>query len=490
MEVSALHPSNLEALAIPQFGELSRAERDMLRAAAKGDFPSFGNSAIWDDPSNDPAQADSWGGERVIRAELIRWLCLNEEASRQVDVRGVRVAAAKITGKLDLSYATVRFPLALLRCCLTADALLTHVRIPELVLNGSRTRCLLAEGAEVNGNLLLQQGFSAEGEVRLIAAHIGSSLNCRGSTFSNPTSPVSGGCSDPHEGNNRGKAIRADRIKVEGGIFLNKGFKADGEVMLNGASVGGDLSCKGGTFKNLSAHALTAENADVAGSVFLNDGFNAYGTVDLLGAKIGASLNCFNAIFDRVLLVQLVVKGIFIWSQVQNATVVQLDLRNATVGAMADDEKSWPARGYLHLDGFEYGRISGTPTVEDSFGEEYPDEEFKELAKSLTEQPVKDSPTDARTRLRWLDRDTQFALQPYRQLAKVLNAMGDDEGSQQVLFEMEDRARAFARRRLIMPMRLPTFAKDFVLKERVGYGIYPMQALWSLVGLWLMGCWR
>ena len=88
MEVSALHPSNLEALAIPQFGELSRAERDMLRAAAKGDFPSFGNSAIWDDPSNDPAQADSWGGERVIRAELIRWLCLNEEASRQVDVRG------------------------------------------------------------------------------------------------------------------------------------------------------------------------------------------------------------------------------------------------------------------------------------------------------------------------------------------------------------------------------------------------------------------
>jgi hypothetical protein len=55
----------------------------------------------------DPAGADQWQSEREIRSELIRWLCIERTAVNKVDPRGVSVHAAKMTGELDLSFATV-----------------------------------------------------------------------------------------------------------------------------------------------------------------------------------------------------------------------------------------------------------------------------------------------------------------------------------------------------------------------------------------------
>ncbi len=471
---------DLEALGIRRFGQLSKAETRLLSSAPKGEVAECGPSSLTGVPANDPAKADGWGPERVIRAELIRWLCTDQEAYTRVDARGLRIFAAKIVGKLDLSYATVPFAVRLDQCRLTDDVKLTYTKIPEVVLNGSRTRCLLAEGAEVKGNLLLKNGFF-EGEVRLIGARIGDSLNCEGSTFSN----TSGECSDPREEKTRGRAIRADRIKVEGGIFLRKGFKADGEVMLNGASVGGDLSCSGAILKNLQGSALSAENATVGGNVFLFDGFSAYGIVNLGVAKIGGALNCFGGAFDRVVLNTIVVKGIFVWSHIQNANVCQLDLRNAVVGSIADDEISWPKRGNLHLDGFEYGRITGTPGP-DTFGEAISEKDITEIEKRLGGRRSKDSPKDARTRLMWLDRDVEFKLQPYRQLARVLHEMGDDEGEKQVLFEMESRARSQARRSLIL-FKPIQWTGDTISEVTVGYGLHPLWALWELGVLWGLG---
>jgi hypothetical protein len=478
----ALPSNNLEALAVRRFGKLSAAETLVCYCARKGKTAGCGPNFDGNDVGNDPAQSENWGSERTIRAELISWLCVEPEPSGQVDRREVQVYGAKITDNLDLSYATVPFPLVLLRCLLTADAKLTHVRIPELALNGSHTRCLLAEGAEVKGNLLLQHGFSADGEVRLIAAEIGSTLNCEGSTFSNPAGATSGACSDPREEHSRGKAIRADRIKVEGAIFLRKGFTAYGEVMLNGARVGGDLSCKSGKFKNLQGTALSAEKANVGGNVYL-DGSSCYGTVDLFAAKIGGSLNCLGGTFDQLILNTVTVRDVFVWGRTQNPKVAQLDLQNAAVGALADDEKSWPARGNVHLDGFEYERISSI-RLEESFWEVSEETFIESEGRSGV---MRDSPTDARTRLMWLDRDAEFKLQPYHQLAKVLNGMGDDGGAKQVLSEMEIRARASARRRLILPRRMKNFSQDLILRETVGYGLYPLRSLWSLGALWLVG---
>jgi hypothetical protein len=457
-----------------RFGNLSEAESRLLYCAPTGKAAMCGPNSDDGDLANDPARSDGWGSERVIRAELIRWLCTDEKASNSVDRRGMSIYAAKIVGKLDLSYATVLFPLRLVRCRLTDDALLTALKIPELVLNGSHTRCLMAEDAEVKGNLLLQHGFAADGEVRLIAAQIGT-LNCEGSSFSN-----SSGCSDPSEDKHIREAIRADRMRVGGGVFFNRGFKAEGEVKLSGAFVGGDLSCRGGTFRNLSGYALSAENITVGGSVLLFDGFSAYGKTELFGAKIGEILNCYGGVFDFVILNEATIKGMFVWSRIQNPNVVELDLRNASVGSVADDEGSWPQKGHLRLDGFEYERISDSPLEEDFLeaSEESPGKKYEI-----------NTPTDAPTRLKWLDREPQFKPQPYRQLAKVLREMGNDDGAKEVLLEMESRAREERRKRLKHSPLALVFqsGEDVIYDATVGYGVYPGRALWCLCALTALG---
>jgi hypothetical protein len=137
---------DLEALARARFPDLSQAELKLLRAAPRGEVAWCGPSDKDDDPANDPAKADEWGPEREIRAELIRWLCVDRDAASAVDPIGVRLRAAKLTGGLDLSFASAPFPLRLTRCCLTHDANLISTELPALSLAGSRVLSIVPLG--------------------------------------------------------------------------------------------------------------------------------------------------------------------------------------------------------------------------------------------------------------------------------------------------------------------------------------------------------
>ena len=213
---SAVHTKDLESLVPQQFrANLREAEKRLLRAAPKAppedSFAVCGPSSDDEDPANDPSKADAWGRDRRIRAELIRWLCVDERGSKRVDPRGLKVYAARIDGELDLSSATVPFPLFLSHCRLTGPADLSYLTIPELQLCGSSTRSLYLDGAEVKGDVFLNKGFSAEGEVRLLGAQIGGDLVCGGGTFK--------GSGDD--------ALSADRAEVRGYVFLNHGFLSE-----------------------------------------------------------------------------------------------------------------------------------------------------------------------------------------------------------------------------------------------------------------------
>jgi hypothetical protein len=529
-EASQRPVDDLEALAQARFPDLSQGELKLLRAAPKGETAWCGPSAKDDDPANDPAKADEWGPERQIRADLIRWLCVDRQAASAVDPKGIQVHAARITGGLDLSFVSVPSPLGLWRCHFTDDADLTSADLPALNLAGSRVRSLAGDGMTLRGDVYLDNGFRAEGTVRLLGAKIGGDLDCTGGAFKNP-----------------GKdALHSDRADVEGSVFLRDGFSAEGMVRLLGAQIGSDLDCSGGTFKNPGKHALTADAADVKGGVFLNNGFNAEGTVRLLGAQIGGNLECRGGTFKnpgndalsadragvrgyvflsesfsaegtvRLLGTQIggnlecrggtfkspgkdalsadganvkgdvfldegfsvegsvglpgaalggdlvCTRGRFRGMNVETAAIVgtlflqgvevtSLDLIDASVGALVDEEKSWPGKGSLFVDGFVYGHVSGK------------------------------SPRDAKTRLRWLERQDPFRPQPYRQLAKVLREAGDDGGARKVLFEME------RRRRQVEDRSWYTWLWGQVLKCTVGYGFYSWLALVWLVALTIAG---
>lgn len=92
--------------------------------------------------------------------------------------------------------------------------------------------------------------------------------------------------------------IRADGVDVEGSILL-RNVKALGGVFLIGATIGGELSCKGGEFINRNGPALTCNSAKVSQNILLDDGFKAEGEVDLGGATIGGQLNCSSGEFNN-----------------------------------------------------------------------------------------------------------------------------------------------------------------------------------------------
>src|ERR1700751_2997599 len=106
-------------------------------------------------------------------------------------------------------------------------------------MRSTQAPAILADFAQVTGMVLLD-GIHAEAEVRLFAAEIGASLDCRGASFNN----------------SGGTALNAEGAKIGGGVHLNNGFVAKGEVRLYRAETGGSLICDGGKFKNRGKRAL------------------------------------------------------------------------------------------------------------------------------------------------------------------------------------------------------------------------------------------
>ena len=306
------------------------------------------------------------------------------------------------------------------------------------VFSNEKRTALNADGFKVTGDVFLRNGFIAKGKVRLIGAQIGGDLDCEAGTFVNEDDT----------------AIDADRVNVAGDVFFRKGlndpwketpFTANGRVNLPGAQIVGQIDCSGGVFNNHNGDSLTAERANVKSSVLLSDGFKADGWVNLLGAQIGGDFRCDGGNF-------------------QDAT---LNLTDTSVATLSDyglndpvDPKQaatiWPPGDkdhYLLLDGFTYGRISSKDKI------------------------------NVDKRLGWLARQPQssFHPQPYLQLAKVLEAMGDSEGRLRVLVEMER-----LRRKVEDHDWIDRF-DSFVYRWSAGYGYRPLWAVGEAVALTALG---
>ncbi len=281
---------DLKSRAQELFNDLSFAETRLVEAAPNGQFAVCGPNSQDSDPANSPRNADHWGDERGIRADLVRWICRDPSAKDLVDPRGLQIYGAKLVGVLDLSQVCVPFPLALVRCRVTEEILLRAVEIPLLAFDGSWVCAIKADGADVKGGVTLRNGFRAVQQVRFHRARIGVDLDCGGGTFVNP--PRAGA---------EGSALAADGATFGGGIFLNNGFHAEGEVRLSRAHIRGDLDCSGGTFHNRgsqtavgSGTALNGDGINVVGSIFLR-GIRCEGEVRLPRAKVGGDVDCGGA---------------------------------------------------------------------------------------------------------------------------------------------------------------------------------------------------
>jgi hypothetical protein len=253
--------------------------------------------------------------------------------------------------------------------------------------------------------------------VRLLSSQIGGNLECGNAEFLN---------SD-------GIAIYADSVSVSGDLVLNNHFLARGKVSVPSAHIGRNLDCSGARLFNASkpdpdvnSTALFADGIEVHGHARLSHNFRAEGRVVLSDAQVGGVLELDSGDFRKS----------------------RVELMDARVGELSDDETHWPSRRKLFLDGFAYNRIAR--------GE-----------------------WDAEKRLRWLALDAQFSMQPYRQLARVLNDAGDSGGATKVLIEMERQRGARSKGQLSW--------LEYKLKASIGYGYHPEYAILGLLACSAVG---
>jgi hypothetical protein len=164
------------------------------------------------------------------------------------------------------------------------------------------------DGGRVDSDVRLDEGFRAEGKVRLPGVTIGGQLVCSKGHF--VIQEVAEDAVDAEEDRD---ALTAEGAKVGGDVFLDEGFRTNGWVNLSGSTITGDVTVTQAEFCGDGENGLIAKNARITGE--------------------------------------------FIWKGITKTTGMRLDLDAAEVDKISDDRDSWPDEGNLFLNGFVYASI-------------------------------------------------------------------------------------------------------------------------------------
>jgi hypothetical protein len=161
-----------------------------------------------------------------------------------------------------------------------------HCRGAQLTGSDHAGYSLVADAMTTTGDVVLDQGFTAAGAVRVPSADIGGQLNCRSAVLAGRDSH---GCS-----------LVAEGMKTGGHVLLDRGFNAAGSVWLPGADIGGQLNCRSAVLAGRDSNgcSLVAEGMKTGTHVFLDREFTAAGTVLLIGAEITGRVICRGARLD------------------------------------------------------------------------------------------------------------------------------------------------------------------------------------------------
>lgn len=149
----------------------TQGERQLIAALPHGQEARLGGG--------DPTEAATWGDDRVVRAEVLAFLCTDPEAVRLTHWRGVRLGGALVNGELDLRGAVLERRLELLGCALWDGLNLTDAHLVTVVLSGSHAGHLKAHRSSVANDIDFSQGKS-DGQVDLTGATVGGDLRFNG----------------------------------------------------------------------------------------------------------------------------------------------------------------------------------------------------------------------------------------------------------------------------------------------------------------------
>jgi hypothetical protein len=509
--------------------DLMPAERRLLSKAAVGERLNLAPVGVpWLD---DRDSFQEWPVERHVRAEFLFDLCTGRHAVGNIHPRGLLLRGARITGQLDLRYSIVKYPLALTCCVFDEPLVIEAARIPELELSASRIPCLLGDRCAVEGRLVLAQGCTIDGGVRLRNATVGQGLYCAGVFF-----PDDGGIALQAGGLTAGEIFCAsnegvpflaigsvDLVETKianscnlrdallsgsammDGSLKRMGLKIDVRqrdrvkealrkrdeptaLHLNRGKIGGSLYFERlmseGEFSLLGAEI--AGVVDGSGSKIIadsrvqlrfrskNSDLSHERTLNLADARVGRDVRLGNAVFHG----ELVLRGTTVGGQLDldgarldwETWGVVLDARRLSVRGEAGMRLSAAPAGIIDLRGAEVGEFWDHPV---SWPAQIRLNGFK-----YQDLPAKD--VSVKDRLNWLRRDgTEYDVSRYRQLAAVYRKDGKEAAARKVLVAGE------ARR--LRGYGISSTIWSGFMRVTVGHGYRPGLALMWLIVLTVVG---
>jgi hypothetical protein len=157
----------------------------------------------------------------------------------------------------------------------TGEACLSGASIGgNLDLSGARLSnpggmALLADSVTVAQCVFCRDGFTADGQVRMLSARVGEAFSLEGATLNNPP----------------GDALNATRLEVEGDLYARRGFTARGCVQLSGARIRGLIDLTDAILAHPGGQALDLYAASAA-ELLLLPRRPPDGTVNLTSTKV------------------------------------------------------------------------------------------------------------------------------------------------------------------------------------------------------------
>lgn len=198
---------------LADFGELKKAEQELLRCCQSGDIAVIGEER--------PTEKTE---ENEIRAEFVRWLILTDKV--KITLMGIQTKGAWINGELNLDDVSCLYTLGFWKCIFKETLSLRRATIKMLYADGSWfEKGILADGLICNCNVHLRNGFQANGEVRFVGAKIAGSFDCTNATFTAL--------------DEKRPAFICNDISITRGLFLEQDCKiVKGYLDLGHASIG------------------------------------------------------------------------------------------------------------------------------------------------------------------------------------------------------------------------------------------------------------
>lgn len=409
--------------------DLTPAEERLWRAFPRGESVDFRTTENADQAIGDAG--DAGDAQRTVRASVLRALLI-KAPQEEGEIAALRVTGARITGVLDLKYATVDAAVQLSHCRFDGVPDLYGARLRQLDLSGSVLPGLTSAALRVEGALRMTD-CRMRGPVRLGGAQISGALFTERAEFTAPDD------SEP--------VLQLNQAVI-GGDFWAPEIRAHGQVRLTGASVAGRINIQDAVFDKPDGTALDAQNLNVGAHVRARC-IRVRGRVELRGSRISGRLDLLHARLshpgDTALRASSCVIG-ELWLRGGDRIEGALNLRRSHMEILTLEPEMLPDR--VHLSNLTYTVLAPHEPPE--------------------------------RRLPMLERDDdRYEPHGYEQLTAAYRHVGDDDAARLVQLAKQRRRRA----------TLPWYGRlwGYVQDATVGYGFRPLRAAVWLLSLLAVG---